>query len=412
MDSRMLSICSPERAGGVMKLTVKKIAELKLPAGSKDAVFWDEDIAGFGIRLREGGSRTWIFRYRRGKRQRSITLGSAKSVPLATARQNAGELESKVRLGEDPAQTKQLANLAASDTFDALANQFLEARKAKWRPASYAGNTRHLMKYAKPLHRLPITAVSQRDVAKLLNNLTAASGEATANRTRSTLSAFFSWVLKEGIRLPEGNVVAYTNKHQEQTRDRVLTDAELKTIWHACPDSDFGAIIKLLALTGQRANEIGGLRWDELRDNEIVLPKTRTKNKREHTIPLSAPAKSILDKFRSNHRTHVFGAVDNGFDGWGYAKRQLDARLGGGVAHWTVHDLRRSVATGMAEVGVQPHIIEAVLNHFGGHKGGIAGVYNRAAYGEEKRKALNLWAEHVMATVEGRAATVVPLKRA
>jgi integrase len=395
-----------------VKLTVKAIAGVKLPAGSKDFVLWDGDIAGFGIRLREGGSRTWIFRYRRGKRQRSITLGSAKSVPLATARQNAGKLESKVRLGEDPAQAKQLANLAASDTFDALANQFLEARKAKWRPASYAGNTRHLLKYAKPLHRLPITAVSQRDVAKLLNSLTATSGEATANRTRSTLSAFFTWVLKEGIRLPEGNVVAYTNKHQEQTRDRVLKDAELKTLWHACPDSDFGAIIKLLTLTGQRANEIGGLRWDEVRDGEIVLPKSRTKNKQEHTIPLSGAAKSILDRFRSNHRTHVFGRVDNGFDGWGFAKRQLDARLGGSVAHWTVHDLRRSVATGMAELGVQPHIIESVLNHVGGHRGGIAGVYNRAAYGEEKRKALNLWAEHVLAMLEGRASTVVSLKRA
>jgi integrase len=395
-----------------VKLTVKTIAGVKLPEGSKDFVFWDDDVAGFGIRLRDGGSSTWIFRYRRGKKQRSITLGSVKSVPLATARQNAGKLESKVRLGEDPAQAKQLANLAAADTFDALANQYLEARKAKWRPASHAGNTRHLLKYAKPLHRLPITAVSQRDVAKLLNSVTAASGEPTANRVRSTLSAFFTWVLKEGIRLPEGNVVAYTNKHQEQTRDRVLTDAELKTIWHACPDSDFGAIIKLLALTGQRANEIGGLRWDELRDDEIVLPKDRTKNKRQHTVPLSVPAKSILDKFRSNHRTHVFGAVDNGFDGWGYAKRTLDIRLGDTVAHWTVHDLRRSVATGMAELGVQPHIIEAVLNHVGGHKGGIAGVYNRAAYGEEKRKALNLWAEHVTALVEDRAATVVPLKRA
>ena len=208
-------------------------------------------------------------------------------------------------LGGDPAEAKQLANLAACDTLDALANRYLESRKAKWRPASYAASVRHLLKYAKPLHRLPITAVSQRDVAKLLNSITAASGEPTANRARSTLSAFFSWVLKEGIRLPEGNPVTHTHKHQEQSRDRVLTDAELKTVWHACPDSEFGAIIRLLILTGQRANEIGGLRWDEVRDNETVLPKSRTKNKREHTIPLSGAAKSILDKFRSNHQTHV-----------------------------------------------------------------------------------------------------------
>jgi integrase len=395
-----------------MKLTVKKIAELKLPAGSKDAVFWDDDIAGFGIRLREGGSRTWIYRYRRGTKQRSMKLGSAKSIPLAAARKTASDQELEVRLGGDPALKKEAANLAADNTFGILANQYLEARKWKWRPKSYTQYQRHLLKYAKPLHRLPITAVSQRNIANLLTDITKESGEATSNRLRSTLCSLFSWVIKEGIRLPEGNVASYTNKHQEQARDRVLTDAELKTIWHACPDSDFGAIIKLLILTGQRANEIGGLRWDEVRDGEIVLPKIRTKNKREHTIPLSGPAPSILDKFRSNHRTHVFGAVDNGFDGWGYAKRQLDARLGGGVAHWTVHDLRRSVATGMAELGVQPHIVEAVLNHVGGHKGGIAGVYNRAAYDREKREALTLWAEHVLATIEGRKAVVVPMKRA
>jgi integrase len=131
----------------------------------------------------------------------------------------------------------------------------------------------------------------------------------------------------------------YTNKHEEHARDRVLTDAELKA--RASPDSEFGAIVKLLALTGQRANEIGGLRWTEVRDDEIVLPKDRVKNKREHTIPLSDATKAILGKFRSNHRTHVFGVVDTGFTGWGYAKQQLDARLGDAVAHWTLHDLRR-----------------------------------------------------------------------
>ena len=160
------------------------------------------------------------------------------------------------------------------------------------------------------------------------------------------------------MRLPEGNVVAYTNKHKEKSRDRVLTDAELKTIWKACPDSDFGAIIKLLILTGQRANEIGGLRWDELHDEQIVLPSVRTKNKRAHIVPLSDPARAILGQFRADGRTHVFGRVDSaGFDGWGYAKRIFDARIaekGKPLAHWTVHDLRRTVATRMAELGVQP----------------------------------------------------------
>jgi integrase len=399
-----------------MKFTTKGLAGLKLPEGSGDFVCWDDDIAGFGIRLRAGGSRTWIYRYRRGSKQRSMKLGSAKAVPLSVARENARRLEAEVRLGGDPALKNHTANLAADNTFGVLANQYLEARKSKWRPKSCAQYQRHLLKYAKPLHRLPITAVSQRNIANLLTDITKESGEATSNRLRSTLCSLFGWVIKEGVRLPEGNVASYTNKHAEKSRDRVLADGELKTIWCASPASDFGAIIKLLILTAQRANEIGGLRWDEVHDEQIVLPSLRTKNKRSHIVPLSDPARAILDQFRAKGRAHVFGRADTtGFDGWGFAKRTLDQRIaeaGGPLPHWTIHDLRRTVATRMAELGVQPHIIEGVLNHVSGHKGGIAGVYNRATYDKEKREALNLWAEHVMATVEGRAATVVPLKRA
>jgi integrase len=397
-----------------MKLTIKTIDGLKLPKGSRDYVWWDDDVAGFGIRLREGGSRTWIYRYRRGSKQRSVKLGSAKSVPLSVARENASKLEAEVRLGGDPALKNQTANLATDNTFAVLANQYLEARKSKWRPKSYAESQRHLLKYAKPLHRLPITAVSQRNIANLLTDITKESGEPTSNRFRSTLCSLFGWVIKEGVRLPEGNVASYTNKHAEKSRDRVLTEAELKTIWRAAPDSDFGTIIKLLILTGQRANEIGGLRWDEVHDEQIVLPSLRTKNKRTHIVPLSDPAKSILGQFRADGRIHVFGRVDiTGFDGWGFAKRTLDARMvGKPLPHWTIHDIRRTVATRMAELGVQPHIIEAVLNHVSGHKGGIAGIYNRATYDKEKREALNLWAEHVTALVEGRKAKILPLKRA
>jgi integrase len=398
-----------------MKLTVKTTSELQLPPGRKDAVFWDDDIAGFGIRLREGGTRTWIYRYRRGDRQRSLTLGSAKSVALGTARQNASVLEAEVRLGGDPALKKHLANLAADNTLGVLADQYLEARKSKWRPKSYKEVTRHLLKYAKPLHHLPIAAVSQRNVANLLASITKESGEATSNRVRSTLSSLFGWVIKEGIRLPEGNVAAYTNKHEEKSRDRVLSDAELKVVWKACRDDDFGAIIKLLILTGQRENEIGGLRWDEVYDEQIALPAERTKNGLSHIVPLSNPAKAILARFQNNGRTYVFGRVDTGFTGWGYAKRQFDDRIAKAkksLPHWRIHDLRRTAVTHMAELGVQPHIIEAAINHASGHKSGVAGIYNRATYDKEKREALNLWAEHVMALVEGRAAKVLPLKRA
>jgi integrase len=395
-----------------MKLTSKNIAELKLPVGSKDAVWWDDEISGFGIRIREGGSRTWIYRYRSGSKQRSYILGSAKSVPLIVARKNASTLEARVRIGEDPALEKQTARLEAEHTFEALAGQYLEKRQKEWRPKSYSEYNRHLMSYAKPLHRFPITTVSQRNIANLLNSIAEESGVVTSNRVRATLSALFSWILGEGIRLPEGNVVSYTNKHKETPRDRVLSDAEIRAIWKACLNNGFGAIVKLLLLTGQRKSEIGSLQWKEVHHEQIVLPAERTKNRRTHILPLSDPVKAILDQFRDTGRVYVFGRYDTGFQGWHIAKDELDARTSPLLPAWTLHDLRRTAATRMADLGVQPHIIEAVLNHASGHKGGVAGIYNRATYDKEKREALALWAEHVMALVEGRKAVVVPMRRA
>ena len=227
---------------------------------------------------------------------------------------------------------------------------------------------------------------------------------------RASLCAFFGWVIREGIRLPEGNVAAYTNKREEKSRDRVLSDGELKTIWKACADDDYGAVLKLLILTGQRASEIAELRWDEVHDEQIVLPAERTKNGRSHIIPLSEAAAAIIAKFPQGDRRHVFGRDDTGFQGWAKAKERIDALIA--LPHWTVHDLRRTAATRMAELGVQPHIIEAVLNHVSGHKSGVAGIYNRATYDREKRQALDLWAEHLLAVVDGRKAVVVPMRRA
>jgi integrase len=269
------------------------------------------------------------------------------------------------------------------------------------------------MLHAKPLHAFPIVGVSQNDVVRLLESIARKSGGVTANRTRANLSALMGWVIRRGIKLPAGNVASETDKAvREQARERVLSDAELKAIWSGCLNDDYGTIIKLLVLSGCRVNEIGRLRWEEVHDEQIILPGARTKNKRAHAIPLSEPAKAILAGIRRRpDRAHLFGRrQDTGFSGWSAAKRDLDARIK--IEHWTVHDLRRTVATSMAELGVQPHIIEAVLNHVSGHKGGVAGIYNRATYDKEKREALNLWAEHVTALVEGRAATVVPLKRA
>jgi len=398
-----------------MRLTVKSAEGLKLPKGKTDYIEFDDDITGFGLRLREGGSRTWIYQYRIGSKQRRMVLGSAASVPLRLARENAGKLEAKVKLGGDPAMDREAARREADNTFGPLVEQYLEDRKSEWRPRSEAEIRRHLTKHAKPLHKMPISAIGQRNIAGLLGELAKDAGNVTANRVRASLCAFFGWLIREGVRLPEGNVASYTNKREEKSRERVLTNAELKTIWKGCLDDDYAAVLKLLMLTGQRANEIAELRWDEVHDEQIVLPAERTKNSRPHIVPLSESAKAILSNFSPGDRKYVFGRDDSGFQGWSKAKEKIDARIAEAakpLAHWTVHDLRRTVATQMAELGVQPHIVEAVLNHVSGHKSGVAGIYNRATYDKEKREALNLWAEHLLAIIEGRKATVVSMRRA
>ena len=193
----------------------------------------------------------------------------------------------------------------------------------------------------------------------------------------------------------------------------MLSDAELKKVWRALPDGDFGDILKLLALTGCRANEIAQLRWSEidLERGVIALPASRTKNHRAHFIPMSATVRAILEsRQQSDGRDLVFGRGQGGFSGWSSCKNQLDDAVK--IPTWVIHDLRRSVATGMGELGVQPHIVEAVLNHVSGSKAGVAGIYNKSQYEAEKTTALARWDAHLADVLASKKTNVAPLKRA
>ncbi len=193
------------------------------------------------------------------------------------------------------------------------------------------------------------------------------------------------------------NPVVGTNKSTDEvSRDRVLSDKELAAIWNACSEDDYGRILRLLALTGQRREEVAAIAHSEINGTLWTLSAARTKNGREHEVPLSDQALNIIESVpRRDDRDLLFGAGAGPFSGFSKAKAAMDTRLGKKVAPWRLHDLRRTAATGMARLGVQPHVIEAVLNHISGHKAGVAGVYNRATYRTEKEAALKLWAEHV-----------------
>src|SRR2546430_297434 len=309
-----------------------------------------------------------------------------------------------VRLGRDPAGEKAEGRARAAETVGAVLKAYLPYQRARLKPRSYTEVERLLLKHCRPLHVLPLAQVDRRAVAAQITTLTTKTGMVTANRTRASLSALFSWAISQG--LTESNPVIGTSRSPERSRDRVLSPAELKAIWVATDDdSDYSAVVRLLMLTGQRASEIAGLRWSEIVDDTIVLPGERTKNGRQHRIPISKPVRTILAaRSRRPDRDLLFGSrPDRPFTSWTICKAALDVRLDKAVAHWTHHDLRRSMSTHMAEkLNIPPHIIEAILNHVGGHKSGIHGVYNVAEYESQKRRALTKWADHLLAIVEGR----------
>jgi integrase len=425
-----------------MKLTARSVRDIKLSKGKTDELFWDDEIPGLGLRLRAGGSRNWVFQYAIGKKQRRLSLGSATQESFRTIketdengsdkiiklgiRDQAAQLHARVKLSQDPAGEKQQARKSATDTFEEVAKRFLAFQKTHGgkdskglRQSSYDEAERHLTKHAKTLHRLLLEKIQQRDIASVISAVRVMH-PVTANRVRTSLSSLFSWAISEG--LITTNPVTGTKRTDEKSRDRVLDALELRVIWNSLEDDHYGSIIKLLALTGQRASEIAGMRWSELVDDAPVLPPERTKNHREHLIPLSEPARTIIaaQPRRADHdgnlRELVFGFGQGAFSGWGNSKEALDKRIaektGHALPHWTPHDLRRSFATHASGLGIQPHIIEVILNHVSGFRAGVAGIYNRHAYDAEKRTALALWADHLIAIVEKRESNVTPLKRA
>ena len=436
-----------------MKLTSKSLRGLQLPAGKSDHLFWDDEIPGFGLRLRAGGSRNWVFQYALGSKHRRMSLGAATPESFTKVndkdgkiklgiREHVAKLHAMVKLGKDPATDKTEERKRASDTFEAIAKKYLIARRAELRPRSYVEIERHIAKHAKPLNGLPVANITRRDIANLIGTIKENSGPVEGNRVRSSLSTFFIWALSEGIDGIENNPVIGTNKSDEKPRERVLRDHELRTIWKHAGTDRYGSIIKLLMLTGQRANEIGSLRWSELtvttvpekrladtvklpqfNISAIELSGERTKNHRPHIVPLSPPADEILtaQPKRANDdgglSESIFGVGRRGLAGWSGCKERLDERiekeLGKPLDHWTPHDLRRTISTKMNDdLGVLPHVVEAILNHVSGSKGGVAGVYNKALYLRERVEALDLWADHLMSIVEGRENNVTPLRRA
>ena len=382
-----------------MKFSATSIRALALTEGQSDKTFFDDTLPAFGVRVRQSGLKTYVVQYKVGGRNRRLVLGAVDTMSVDKARAMAKTALAAIRLGKDPVADKLDARARAGETFGALLPRFLARQRARLKPRSYEETERHLNVQCKNLHSRLIETVDRRAIAALLADLADNSGPGAANRCRASLSAYFTWLAKEGI--TEANPVTFTNKAVEKgERKHVIPDSDLAKIGKALVRraDDYGDIGMLLLLTGTRRDEIGSLRWSEvdLDTATIELSATRTKSRREFIVPLSPRAVAILRKRkRQEGRDIVFGRGENGFRDWSGSKSELDAELKG-VAPWVLHDFRRSLSTTAHErFEAMPHVVEALLGHVSGHQGGVAGKYNKAAYLDQRRRALQRWADHI-----------------
>jgi integrase len=406
----------------MLKLDARAVSGLALARGKDEEFCWDTELEGYGLRLRRRGDgslrRSWVAQYRANGHTRRVDLGTIEKVTPAQAREAARKVLAKVALGHDPQAEKEAKRRQAAHTVHSTIDVYLDAKQGVLRPASYRVTKLYLTgSYFRSLHPLAVNAVTRADVATCIRAIVRKHSTATAAAARRGLSAFFAWAIADGLLGNGANPVDGSHRPEDpKPRDRVLSDAELVAVWNACVgDSDFDRIIRLLILLGSRRAEIGGMRWSELDlDAGVwVLPKERSKNGRSHAVQLPPSVLGIITSVPRTSRDHLFGdRAGIGFTGWYGAKAELDRRLAGTVKAWRIHDIRRSVATKMADLGIEPHHIEAALNHFGGHRRGVAGVYNRSSYERAVKAALVRWAEHVLALVEGRESNIVALQRA
>jgi len=304
---------TPRHWGVIMKLTVSSVAALMLPEGKTDHIEWDDSLPGFGVRLR-GNSKHYIIQYRVGSQQRRESLGDIRKITLEQARSIARQRFAQVELGNDPAAEKARAREAASAaalTLGSVVTRYIDAKRDTVRRATIEAIVRHLDVLFAPLHKRPLGEIKRAEIAAQLQQIIKDSGRTCAARARSNLGALYTWAMREG--LCEANPVIGTNDPDPKTsRDRVLGDSELVSVWNGCGDGNFAKIVRLLILTGCRRREIGSLKWSEidLAAGTMTISAERTKNGRAHTLTLPPMALDIIKSVpRRDGCDYIFGRV-------------------------------------------------------------------------------------------------------
>lgn len=388
----------------------------------RDTYLWDSDVSGFGLKITPAGRKIYLFQYRMGGRGAStqrVTIGPHGSPwTVDKARSRALQLLAQVKVGKDPAGERRAAKVAAANpirTFGEIAAAFLE-RHAKpntrdWRKTEYLLQHDVLPYWA----ARPVREITRHDVIELLDRVADRGARVHANRVLAAIRVLFNWALSRGV-IEASPVAGVKAPGAETVRERALSEDELREVWRAAEATPypFGPFFQLLILTAQRRDEVAGMRWSEINEGRALwtIPGDRAKNGRTHEVPLTALAMDVLGSvprltdsdlvFTTNGRTPI--------SGFSKAKLRLDQASGVGLTdrdEWRVHDIRRTVTTYLAGMNFPPHVVDKILNHVAGAIRGVAAVYNRYSYLDERRSALEAWAARLRSIIEPREASKV-----
>ncbi|HTW53114.1 MAG TPA: tyrosine-type recombinase/integrase [Stellaceae bacterium] len=376
-----------------MRLSDLSIRALPVPAKGQKLYYDSTSIPGFGVRVSQGGARTFVLVH--GRRRQFTKIGRYPIITLAQARTRAREILAKQTLGLDRPEAPRFADaIELFVTKHCLPNN---------RPSTAAETARLLRKHFLPRFRdLPIDEIGRHRVASVLDELL--DRPSIARHAFVAVRTFFNWSARRG--LIELSPIAHLRPPVAAvSRDRVLNDSELAAVYRDAVSLGHagGVIAQLLVLTGQRRGEIGALRAEHVnRDaRTVTLPALLAKNGRQHTFPYGDMAAALFETLpRSGFLFPARGSAgEKPYCGWS----KLKANLQPDIAQWTFHDLRRTFATNLAQLEVPPHVIERLLNHVSGTVSGVAAIYNRYAYLPEMRNAICLWEDRLRAILASEA---------
>ncbi len=379
---------------------------------------WDTEVKGFGLRVFPSGRKSYVVEYRPGQGgrrapKRRYTIGPHGSPwTPETARKKAVEVLADVTKGGDPSLDRRTARHPSQETLEYFVETFIE-RYAKLTQKSWQETERALKRELLPgLAKRKLTEITKRDIALVIDRI-AAHAPTMANRTFAYVRRFFNWCVEQGF-MDVSPTVGLKAPSANKERDRILSDRELLAVLQSLEKVGplWSAAYKILILTAQRKNEVLGMAWSELDFDDMLwkIPGDRTKNGRSHEVPITSSLVEIISNIpQIEGSKYVFSNTGKApMADQSRIKREIDEEIAKGrniassldadlnrMPHWTVHDLRRTATTGMARLGIQPHVADALLNHKSGTVSGVAAVYNRYAYLDERRKALETWIEHV-----------------